>query len=64
MPDLDGGQGPVPEKLALEYDACQIHLASLTMAAREHSEAPMLLAGAVSRCQRWKYQQFVKLLGL
>jgi hypothetical protein len=24
----------------------------------------MVLADAVSRCQGWKYQQFVKLLGL
>jgi hypothetical protein len=59
-PDLFRGQGFLAEKLALEYDACQLCLSSL-IGGKGREEA---LAPAVSCCQRKKFQQFIKHLGL
>jgi hypothetical protein len=54
------GQGALAEKLALEYDACQLCSSSL-IGGKGREGA---LAAAVSCCQRKKFQQFIKHLGL
>jgi hypothetical protein len=56
-PDLFRGQGLLAEKLAVKYDACQFCSSSLI-------GGELALAPAVSCCQRKKFQQFIKHLGL